>query len=84
MVALSSLIRGKLFATKLVFDALTHFAPVEDCVRKFDDDTGIQHRARNDLCAFAQEHKRRVVVIQFVRGGEFGESAVRELLNSIQ
>ena len=84
LVALSSLIRGKLFATNLVFDALTHSVPVEDCVRKFDDDTGIQHRATTDLCAFAREHKRRVVVIQFVRGGEFGESAVRELLDSIQ
>ncbi len=86
LVALISLLGGGKLAATNVFDTLTQFVPVEDCVnvRKSDDETTVQRRsATGDLCAFARERKSRVLVVQFVRGGEFGESAVRELFDSV-
>ena len=84
LVALSLLGWGKLAATN-VFDTLTQSVPVEDCakVRKSGDETTAQRSATGDFCAFARERKSRVVVVQFVRGGQFGESAVRELFDSM-
>ena len=82
LVALSLLGGGKLAATK-VFDTLTQSFPVQDCVNVNDEPTVQRRRATGDLCAFARERKSRVLVVQFVRGGEFGESAVRELFDSV-
>ena len=82
LVALSLLGGGELAATK-VFDTLTQSFPVQDCVNVNDETTVQRRSATGDLCAFARERKSRVLVVQFVRGGEFGESAVRELFDSM-
>jgi hypothetical protein len=82
LVTLTLVLRGNLVATKL-FNTLLYSVPV-DCVT-VKRAPNFQVNATNvdtesDLCSFAQQTR---VLIQFVRGGEYGESAARELLTSI-